>query len=90
MALHTKSEVSFKQYKGKRNRYLERMGKLTKHIEISSIRKFRKIKRRNRRKYLKIRDKTINRSKKIIHYMAKFKEARRQNGIKRNTSTAKR
>jgi hypothetical protein len=42
MAVHTKCEVSFKQYKGKQNRYRERMGKLTKHIEIGSIQKFRK------------------------------------------------
>jgi hypothetical protein len=68
------------------------MGKLTKCIEISSIRKSRKIKRPNGTKYLKIWDDQIKQlteaKKKIIQEMAKFKEARRQNGIQKKHSNS--
>jgi hypothetical protein len=53
MAVHTKSEGSFKQYKGRRNRYWERMGILTKHIEISSVRKLKKNKETEQKKIKK-------------------------------------
>jgi len=41
MAVQTKSETSFQQYKHERNRCRERIGKLTNHAKISSLRKFR-------------------------------------------------
>jgi len=69
MAVHTKSETSFKQYKSKWNRCWERMGTLIKHLKISSTWKFWKTKEAKQKKIFKNMgwtNKTINRSKEDI------------------------
>ena len=59
MAVHPKNKIPLKQYKGNWNRYWEGMEKLTKVLKSAANESLGKIKRRNRRKYLKIWDDQI-------------------------------
>lgn len=54
MAVHTKSETSFKQHKNKRNKCWERMGKLPNTLQSAAFENTEKVQRRQRRKCLKI------------------------------------
>ena len=53
MALHTKSEILLKQYKGRWNRHWVRMENFTKHIKISNKWKFRNNTEKNQEEVFK-------------------------------------
>lgn len=92
MAVNTYSGTVFKQYKNKRNRCLEGMGKLE-NILKSHFKKIQKKCRRNRRKYLKIREDQIKQLivAKKTSYSKWFASKKLEDTIeyKRNTVLAK-
>jgi hypothetical protein len=90
MAVHTKSEVSRKQYKGDETDIEKEWGSLQNILKLAAYESLGKIKRQKRRKYLQIWDDQVKQLIEAKKIWLNSKKLEDKMEYKRNTAIAKR